>query len=150
MYIPALISLGLIAVSFSTFLEAPHDMHLQKMFGYAVAIFLICITLMIGLLVIPEMFRALKRPMHISLMVTALVFLLSTLIRISFDRTYYLAGVTIILMLEILYLNSLYYRRVQEKGGVIGPFLPYNHLTLVLPAALLRLTRTLGPLISVS
>lgn len=116
LYIPSLISLGLIAVSFTTFFDFHDEMPIQKL-GYAIATFLVCIGLMTNILVWPEKLTRLKRPAQISLFSTAGIFLFSTFIPAEFDRMLYLAGVLIILILEITYLNSLYYRIIRKEKG---------------------------------
>jgi len=110
LFIPALISLGLIAVSFSSFFD-PHDgTHaLQQVFGYAAATFLTSISLMMGLIELPDQIRPIKRPVRVSLLLTALVFLISAVVDINPANTYYLAGVIFILLVEIFYVNFLYY-----------------------------------------
>lgn len=114
LYIPALISLSLIAVSFTSFFEIHHEIPLQKL-GYAVATYLTSISLMMGLLVFHERLPGLKRSVSISLLVTASLFFISTQIHLPFSRQFYLAGVLVILVLEIIYLNVLYYR-MRNKG----------------------------------
>src|SRR6185369_2744080 len=83
---------------------------LQKVFGYAITIFFISIGLLMGLLETPDKIRMIIQPVRISLFVVALVFLFSTLVIINMDSLYYLLVIIIILVGEILYLNSLYYR----------------------------------------
>ncbi len=108
LYIPALISLGLIAVSFTSFFDIHNEIPVQKL-GYAVATFLACISLMIELLVFPTLLSTLKRTIQISLLIAAFLFLVSALIDFHFNRLYYLIGVLIVLLIEIVYLNSRYY-----------------------------------------
>jgi len=111
LYIPGLISLGLIAACFSSLFNADHSFHsLQKVFGYAMTIFFISISLLMGLLETPDKISMIIRPVRISLFFVALVFLFSTLVIFNMDSLYYLLVVIIILVAEILYLNSLYYR----------------------------------------
>jgi len=110
LYIPALISLGLIAACFSSLFDAGHSLHsLQKVFGYAMTIFFMSISLLMGLLETPDKVRMIIRPVRISLFIVGLIFLFSTLVIINPDSLYYLLVVIIILVAEILYLNSLYY-----------------------------------------
>lgn len=108
--IPALISLGVIAVCLSEFFD-PHEKarSLQNIFGYALSMFLVCISLMIGLLTLPEVMHPMKRPFRISLLVTALVFFIFTLIPLDLNNIYYFLGVLIVLVSEIFYLNSVFY-----------------------------------------
>jgi low temperature requirement protein LtrA len=111
LYIPALISLGLIAACFSALFDVDHSFYsLQKVFGYAMTIFFISIGLLMGLLQTPDKIRMIIQPVRISLFVVALAFLFSNLVIINMDSLYYLLVVIIILIAEILYLNSLYYR----------------------------------------
>jgi len=117
LYIPALVSLGLVAVSFSAFFD-PHvsQFALQQVFGFAVAGFLTAISLMLGLLEIPEFIQPLKRSTRLSLLLTALLFFVSTFIDFRVDITWYLIGVIFILVAEITYLNSRYYGLKIEEG----------------------------------
>jgi len=62
------------------------------------------------LLVFPESYAALKGPMERSLWVTAAFFLLSMLLPVNLSITSYLLLVVITLLLEILFLNTRYYR----------------------------------------
>ena len=110
LYIPTLISLGVIAACMSGFFDSnDHDTSLHSVFGYALAVFLACISLMMGLLEFPEVAGPIKRPVRISLLVTALVFLVWSLIDIDPGMIYHLLIVIGILIAEIIYLNSLYY-----------------------------------------
>ncbi|MFB6343916.1 low temperature requirement protein A [Saccharicrinis sp. FJH62] len=113
LFIPLLLSLGLVAVSFTVFFDTHHEIPLQKL-GYAIATFLVCIRLMMLFLVLPEGMRPLKKPIDFSLLITAAVFLISTFITLHINRLYYLAGVLIVLVSEILFLN-LRYMALQRK-----------------------------------
>lgn len=116
LYIPALISLGLIAVSITSFFELHHEgPSLQKVFGYAVATFLVCVSFMTHLLEYPARFDTLKRSMRISLWVTALIFLAANLFHFDLSGQNSLLGIIVILLAEILYLNSLYYGFTAEQ-----------------------------------
>ena len=107
LFIPSLLSLGLIAVSFTTFFDVHNEIQLEKL-GYAVATFLVCVRLMMELLVFPDHTRPLKKPVQTSLLITAALFLISAMINVHFNRMYYLAGILIVLVAEIIYLNSIY------------------------------------------
>jgi len=116
LYIPTLISLGVMAASFSGLFDDVHY-SLQKVFGYAIAGFLIGISLMMGLLEVPDKLHTLVRPVRISLAFTALIFLISSLVNVTIDSLYYLIAVIVILVAEIFYLNSLYYGlRIGEQS----------------------------------
>lgn len=121
LYIPTLISLGLIAVGFTLFFDLHEDIYaLQKVFGYAMTTFFIGISLMLSLLEFPDTFYTLKRPIRVSLLLTGLVFFISTLIPIQLDSKYYLLGIIIILVMEIIYLNLLYYKLNAEQGDFVN------------------------------
>jgi low temperature requirement protein LtrA len=109
--LPTLMSLGLIAACYS-WLFKPEDglKSLQAAFGFALAIFLAGVSLIMGLLEYPEIVRPIMKPVRVSLFVTALVFLVASMINLNLDTTYFLIAVIIILVVEISYLNSLYYR----------------------------------------
>jgi len=116
LYIPTLISLGVIAASLSGLFNEDHH-SLQKIFGFAIAVFLIGISLMTALLEVPDKLHSLIRPIRISLFITALVFIIGSLINVTIDSLYYLIGIIVILVAEIFYLNSMYYRLVIEQDG---------------------------------
>jgi low temperature requirement protein LtrA len=109
LYIPSLISLGLIAVSFTSFFEPQHEIPLRKL-GYAIAVFLGSVSLMMNLLVFPPKFIALKKPAHRSLLVTAAFYVVFSLLSIRLNRLLFLIVVLSVLLAEIIYLNSMYYR----------------------------------------
>lgn len=116
LYVPTLLSLGLIAVSFNTmFIDHDELYSLQMILGSAIATFLICISLMLALLEFPEKFQVLRRPVRISLYITAILFLIASFIKIELTATYLLMPVLIILGAEIMYLNSLYYRLAKDN-----------------------------------
>jgi len=120
LFIPSLISLGLIAVSFTSFFDIHHKLPVQRL-GYAVAAFLICISFMMELLVFSDRIIPLKKRAQLSLLVIALIFLFSAIFNIRFDRIYYLAGVLLVLTSEIVYLNSMYFKlkkREERKESV--------------------------------
>jgi low temperature requirement protein LtrA len=117
LYLPALMSLGLIAACFSYLFQFGHVMQsLHKVFGYSLATFLAGIGLMMGLLEYPDVVKSIKGRVRISFFVTAFVYFLLTSIQPELDTVYYLLIVIGILIVEILYLNSLYYALNIEEG----------------------------------
>lgn len=117
LYIPALISLGCVAVSMSSFfVESEYLAELRQLFGFAVAIFLFCIVMLMFLLVYPPVFDTLKRPMLWSLVLTGIVFLAFSFTRFNMSATSYFIWVMVILILEISYLNYLYYTKLLKAG----------------------------------
>jgi low temperature requirement protein LtrA len=110
LYIRALISLGLIAACFSSLFD-PHGMThtLYKVFGCAMAVFLTCNSLMMGLIEYPDFARSIKRPVRISLLITAAIFLFSAFIHLPLESLYYLLAVIIVIVAEIFYVNSVYF-----------------------------------------
>lgn len=116
LYIPTLISLGLIASCLSGLFDELHEVHsLQMVFGYAITTFVSCIGVMMGLLEFPPRFRTIKRPIRISLLITALVFLTLTLIGFRMNSLYYLLITLALIVIEISYVNSLYYGLATEE-----------------------------------
>jgi low temperature requirement protein LtrA len=109
--LPTLMSLGLIAACYS-WLFKPEDglKSLEAAFGFALAIFLAGVSLIMGMLEYPEIVRSIKKPVRVSLFITALIFLASSMIKLNLETTYFLIAVIVILAAEIIYLNSLYYR----------------------------------------
>jgi low temperature requirement protein LtrA len=117
LFIPSLVSLGLIASCLGYFFDPNQPLHsIADVFGYAVAIFLACISGMLGFVDYPEAVRPIKRPFRISLIVTALVFISWSLSGINLGTTNNLVVLLGILVAEIIYLNSLYYSLNVEEG----------------------------------
>lgn len=117
LYIPALISLGFIAASLPSFFITGDLTHeLQKLFGYATGSFLCCIFLIMGLLVYPDVFNTLKLPMQVSLLITAIIFFILSSLPLHFSITSYLILVEGILVVEIAYLNYVYYTKLLKEG----------------------------------
>ena len=120
--IPTLMALGLIAARFSyLFDQNGTGQSLDIIFGGAMAIFLIGISLIMGLLTYAEIFNSIKRPARLSLLVTALVLVAWSFVNVKLETLYYLLVVIAILLAEIIYLTSLYYnldtgRKEVEQG----------------------------------
>ena len=115
LYIPTLISLGFIAAGLPSYFEAS-GVGLQNLFGYSIASFLVCVSLIIGLLEYPEVFKEIIKPMRLSIFVTGLAFGLFTLLNPGLSQTAYLLSAIAMLNLEILYLNFVYYRKLSKEG----------------------------------
>ena len=124
--IPTLMSLGLIAARFS-YLFDPNETgrSLNIVFGSAIATFLIGISLIMELLVYAEIFNSIKKPVRLSLWVTAIILLAWSFVDIKLDTVYYLLVILVILLGEIIYLTSLYYnlnineekeREIEHRG----------------------------------
>lgn len=108
--IPTLMSLGLIAARFSYLFDSTEtDQSLNIVFGIAIAIFLIGVSLIMGLLVYAEIFNSIKRPVRLSLLITALALIVWSFVNMKMETVYYLLVVIVILLAEITYLTSLYY-----------------------------------------
>ncbi|HET6994922.1 MAG TPA: low temperature requirement protein A, partial [Chitinophagaceae bacterium] len=115
--LPTLMSLGLIAACYSWLFKPGDEVRsLHIVFGFALATFLAGVSLIMGLLVYPKIVHPIIRPVRISLFVTALVFLVGSMIKLNLETKYFLIAVIIILIAEIFYLNSLYYRLNIEEG----------------------------------
>jgi len=108
--VPTLMSLGLMAARFS-FLFDPDETNrsLNVVFGSAVAIFLVGVSLIMGLLVYAEVFNPIKKRTRRSLLITALVLVGWSFVNLPLDQVYYLVVVLAILLAEIIYVTSLYY-----------------------------------------
>ena len=72
---------------------------------------------MMGLLEVPAKYSMIIPPVRRSLAITALIFLITSLVNINVDSLYYLIGVMIILLVEMFYLNSLYYGLGINEGS---------------------------------
>lgn len=117
LYIPALVSLCLIAACFPSFFNASDvAASLQKLFAYAIASFLFCMVLIMKLLVYPAVFDAIKRSMRLSLLLTAMAFLILGSMNVQLSITNYLLAIEFILVAEIAYLNYVYYARLLKEG----------------------------------
>lgn len=116
LYLPALIALGLMAAVFNSIFDMQAEVHsLQSAFGIALAVFLAVICFIMELLVLPDRVRAIHRPVRISLVITALLFLVLTLLNLNLPNRYFLLGILVILVAEITYMNSLYYGMESAK-----------------------------------
>ena len=98
-------------------------------FCIALAIFLAGISLMMGFLEYPDIVGSIIRPVRVSLIVAAWVFLSFILVAnyLQLNTMYFLLMVIIILIAEIVYLNSLYYNlnvapgeTANENSTVVG------------------------------
>jgi len=116
LYIPGLISLGIIGASFTVFFGKNFESSMQQIIGFGIAVFLFCIFLLMKLLEYPDVFDTLKQPMRFSLLVTALLFFVVSLINFTLPVTYYLAITAFILAIEITYLNYKYYKKLINEG----------------------------------
>jgi low temperature requirement protein LtrA len=113
LYIPALIALSFLAAGFPSYFREAHSV--QSLFGYSIAAFLLCISLLIGLLEYPEVFGDIIKPMRLSILITAVVFMVLTW-SFKLSETGYLWFAVIILNIEIGYLNFVYYRKLSKEG----------------------------------
>ena len=116
LYIPALIALGFLAAGFPTFFESTDSYALQHLFGYGIAVFLACISLMIGLLEFPAEFDDIIKRMRRSIFLSAVLFLALSLMQLRLSSTSYLIMALLVLNLEIMYLNFVYYRQLDRLG----------------------------------
>jgi len=116
--IPTLMSLGLIAARFSYLFDPKEtDLSLNIIFCSAIATFLTGISLMMGLLVYADIFNPIKKSARRSLLVTALVLFGWSLVNLKLDTIYHLIAVMVILLVEIIYLTSLYYNlNIDERN----------------------------------
>ena len=116
--IPTLMSLGLIAARFSYLFDPKEtDLSLNIIFCSAIATFLTGISLMMGLLIYAEIFNPIKKSARRSLLVTALVLIGWSLVNLKLDTIYHLIAVIVILLVEIIYLTSLYYNlNIDERN----------------------------------
>jgi low temperature requirement protein LtrA len=116
LWIPTLMSLGLIAARFSyLFGSNQANQTLSVVFNCAVGAFLIGINLMMGLLDYPSVFSAIRRPVRLSLVLTAIVLFAWSLLNIRLSTHYGLIVVLVILIIEIASLNFLYYNLDSEN-----------------------------------
>lgn len=115
-YLPTIIALGFLAAIFTTFFGEASTVDLQPLFGYGIAAFLICISLLTGLLKYPKTFDDLISQLRFSIFITGIVFIIFSLLHFSLSQTWYLISVIVILTMEILFLNFKYYKRVAQEG----------------------------------
>ena len=123
--IPTLMSLGLIAARFSYLFDSNEtDQTLNIVFNCAVGTLLIGINLMISLLDYPEIFTSIRRPVRLSLLVTAVVLVGWSLVNIRLDTHFYLLVTLGILLLEIICLKFLYYNLDVDERKKMEASLP--------------------------
>lgn len=119
--LPTLMALGMIAASSSYMLnpDEPNPLF-HTLFSIALAIFLGGISLIMRLLEYPDIVGPIKGPVRLSLFVTALAFVAFGFVerQINITTMAYLVTVIFILVVEIVYLNSLYYSLKIEEGEI--------------------------------
>jgi low temperature requirement protein LtrA len=114
--IPTLMSLGLIGARFSFLFDSNQtNQTLNIVFNCAVGTFLLGINLMMGLLDYPEIFNSIRRPVRLSLMLTAIILFAWSLVNVRLSTHYYLLIVLGILIAAIICLNFLYYNLDEER-----------------------------------
>lgn len=116
LYIPALVSLSSLAALLPSFFADDAPMPLQRLFGYGIAAFLICINWLSGLLEFPAEFKSILQPMRISLLVTAGLYIALAIFEFELSPTGYLFAALVLLTFEILFLNVSYYRKLAREG----------------------------------
>ena len=109
LYIPTLISLGIIAASFTLMFESKDIKTLYMIACFALGTFPACISIMMGMLSYPEEVKPIQLKVRISLFVTALVFAAYALVATKMSPVFFLLFILVFLSAEIIYLNSLYY-----------------------------------------
>jgi low temperature requirement protein LtrA len=117
LYIPALIALCVIAACLPESFNGNADAAaIRNLMQYGIAAFLFCIVLITILLEYPAVFVNIKRPMRLSLLFTAFVFLALGLANFECDQTLHWIIVIIVVVAEIAYLNYIYYSRLLKEG----------------------------------
>jgi low temperature requirement protein LtrA len=117
LYIPALIALCVIAACLPESFNGNADAAaIRNLMQYGIAAFLFCIVLITTLLEYPAIFVNIKRPMRLSLLFTAFVFLALGLANFECDQTLHWIIVIIVVVAEIAYLNYIYYSRLLKEG----------------------------------
>jgi len=110
LYIPTVISLGLMAVCFAGFFDSHHaDPAIQQVFGYAVATFLVGNSLIMGLVVYPQQVQVIIPPVRVSLAITGVVFVAIALVNPAMGTQPFQVLVLALLLIEISYINFRYY-----------------------------------------
>lgn len=109
-------SLGLIAVRFSHLLHTnENDQLLNMMFGCAIATFLMGVNLIMGLMEYPDRFNSIRKQVRTSLVITAFILVAWGALKVELETQYYLLIIISILISEIVFLNSLYYRLIDKE-----------------------------------
>lgn len=119
LYVPALVSLGLVA-SCLTYVFAPGNalQSIQGILGCSLCTFLICISLMMGLVEFPAAVLPIRKRVRISLLITASIAAVFSVSGINPGTTYYLLIIIIVLVAEIIFLNSLYFSLKLNQPGI--------------------------------
>lgn len=117
LYIPTLMSLGFIAASMPSFFAGHSAINnLQQLMAIGISVFMACIFFIMRLLVYPGVFDTLKKPMGISLLVTAGLFMTLAFMNLHTSVTGYFTIIIVVLVLEITFLNYVYYGKLLRKG----------------------------------
>ncbi len=119
LYIPTLISLGLIGLSFHGLfsiaeLEELHFLSMREIFGYALCLFILGMITMPFLLEYPSEYAYLKRRVQLILFGGLIVVFTITILDFNFSVFAFL-GVMLMIILIIMLLNYIWYRSQTEK-----------------------------------
>lgn len=109
LYVPTLISLGLIATSFTLMFHSDDPKILFTIICFALAVFAACIAGMMGVLVYPDEIKSIYKRLRLSLFITSIFFIGFAIIAPHFTLVYFLLIILVILLAEIVFLNSIYY-----------------------------------------
>ena len=119
LYIPTLIALGLISMSFKGLFKHYNSaifdfISLKEILGYSISLFLLCICLLSFLLEFSAQYEFLKKKVQLSLAGISAVLFILTILNIQVGLTIYLVVILIILLLTIILLNLLWFAAQPE------------------------------------
>ena len=118
LFIPTLIGLGLLGASFNDLFKDFNDVVLRagwltEFFGFSIALFLLGIWAMMSYLNYPDIFLPFKRIGKKSFLVTSILIIVFTCLRLKMELVYHLLIILLILVGLIAYLNGIWYSKMQ-------------------------------------
>lgn len=125
LYIPTLISLGLIGMSFNDLFDhfdlvAGNLISAKSVFGYSLSLFFLGITLMMFLLEFPARYDKLKKTAQKILCLPIIAILILTVFNINFSLPVYLLFMLGIILIVIIMLNYKWYSIYQGEKSIEG------------------------------
>ena len=118
LFIPSLIGLGMLGATFSDLFKSFTDTGTQSLwiktgFGFSISLFLLGIWAMMSFLIYSDKYIPFKKIAGKAIIVTAVLIGLFTCLPFQITLPIHLSIVLVILVGLILYLNGIYYRKVQ-------------------------------------
>lgn len=131
LYLPTLIALGLLSMSFKGIFKHHHligfnFLSLKEILGYSISLFLLGICFLSFLLEFSEQSEPLKKKVQLTLSFTSIFLILITLINTQVGLSIYLVIIFVVLVITIILLNLLWFAHHSKNDQI--PHSPKENL----------------------